>query len=644
MLTSFRRLTKSTIGTIVLALFGVAIVASFALADLSGLGVGAPSLSGNTLVKIGSFDVSDREMDGAMQRRLAQVRQENPEADYSSLGADFEPLLQGLVDQKTLQAFARKHGFVVSKRLIDAEIANIPGVKGLNGQFSQQSYEAFLTRQRMTDAELRDMIEGLVLQRLLLTPAATSPKVPIGIATPYASMLLEQREGEVAVVPIAAFAAGLNPTDAQLQQFYTASQNRYIVPEQRVIRIARIGPQQVAGVSATDAEIAQNYQANQATYGAKDIRVISQVVVPDRNVANQVAARAKGGQSFVDAVRPAGFSAADVSVGPQTRAEFTDLAGAQVAAAAFGASAGAIVGPVQSELGWHVVKVDSIQSQPGKSLAQARAEIAERINAEKRSAALADLHDKVQTAIDNGSNFDEAARAAGLPVTTTPLITAAGVARANAAFKLPPELAPAIVAGFELGASDEPVIEQLAGDSGFAMVAPAEIVPSAPAPLANIRDRVRTDWVQKQATDLARAAANKIVAAANGRASLADAVKQANRPLPPVQTLSARRIQISEMGDQAPEPLRMLFTIGQGKARAGADPDGRGFYIVKTAKLTPGNALNQPRLIGQVRQEFEQPLAQEYAQQFLASVRKALNVRRNEEAIAATKKRLLTGS
>ena len=46
-------------------------------------------------------------------------------------------------------------------------------------------------------------------QRLLLTPVAASGHVPLGMATPYASMLLEQREGEAAVIPTDLFKAGL---------------------------------------------------------------------------------------------------------------------------------------------------------------------------------------------------------------------------------------------------------------------------------------------------------------------------------------------------------------------------------------------------------------------------------------------------
>ena len=121
-----------------------------------------------------------------------------------------------------------------------------------------------------------------------------------------------------------------------------------MVPEQRVLKIAPIGPEQVANLTATPQEIQAYYDSHQDAYGAKDIRTISQAVVPDQKVAAGIAQRAKSGQSFVDAAKPAGLGAADVAVGEQTKAQFTDLAGTKVAAAAWGAQPGDVIGPIQS--------------------------------------------------------------------------------------------------------------------------------------------------------------------------------------------------------------------------------------------------------------------------------------------------------
>jgi peptidyl-prolyl cis-trans isomerase D len=625
----------------IMVLFVVLILASFAMGDIANIGSGNLGIGGGSgLAKAGSQQITDRDMSRAMERRLTQIRQQNPAADYAAIAGDFDPLLDSLIEQSSLQAFADKNGFVLSKRLIDAEIARIPGTRGLDGKFSEQAYRLLLAQQRMSDQELRQLIAQGLLQRMLLTPVATSARVPVDMAKPYASMLLEARQGDVANVPNSVFRAGLKPTDADVQRFYAANRARYMVPEQRVLRLARIGPEQVAGVAASDQEIAAYYHANQATYGAKDIRVISQAVVPDQAAATAIAARARGGASFVAATAPAGLSAADISVGPQTRSEFAALAGERVAAAAFGAQSGAIVGPIQSDLGWHVVKVESIRREGGKTLAAARSEIAAKLTTEKRKEALTDLVAKIEDAIAEGSNFTEAAAQAKLPVSETPLIVANGSARGNPSFKLPAEYAPALRTGFELAQDDEPVVEALTNTEGYVLVAPSRIVPAAPAPLASIRERVAEDWINQQASQRARAVATAIAAKAARGVPLAKAVAEAGVALPPIRPVATRRL---DLGADVPAPVRMLFSLGAGKSRLVADPQQRGYSLVKVNKVVPGNALNQPALIGRLQNEFQDAVAEEYAKQFLSAVRASVGTRRNEKAIAATKARITGG-
>src|SRR5437868_2157273 len=207
MLTFFRRVSKSKVGTWVMALVVVAIMGGFALADISNFGTGTLGfgMSSGTLARVGDRSVSERDMSDAMQRRLQQARQERPDADYANIMPDFGPILEDMIDERSLTAFADKYQFPLSKRLIDGEIAQIPSAKGLNGQFSEQSYRLFLSQQRLSDAQVREILAGGLTRRLLLTPIAAAGRVPLGVATPYASMLLEEREGEAAVIPIDAF-------------------------------------------------------------------------------------------------------------------------------------------------------------------------------------------------------------------------------------------------------------------------------------------------------------------------------------------------------------------------------------------------------------------------------------------------------
>lgn len=640
MLSAFRRLSKSAFGSILLILFLLAIAGSFALADVSNVGSGSFGIGGGKgLVQVGSEEISDRDMDGAMRLVLQQAQRQNPEATYSTIADQFDPVLEQLISERTLLAFGDDNGFQASRRLIDAQIAAMPQMRGLDGRFSQQAYAQFLQQQQISDAEFRRVIQSAVTQRLLLAPAAVDAKVPMGVARPYASMLLEAREGQLGLVPTDAFKAGLNPSDGDLQSFYAQNRQRYLVPEQRILKLAKISPDSVPGAAPTEAEIAQYYQANLATYAGSETRTISQAVVQDKRQADAIAARARSGAAFAAAAAPAGLAAEDVNLGPQTRAQFVGVANDAVAKAVFAAPKGAVVGPIRSDLGWHVVKIEDLRGASGRTLAQARGEIADLLTANKRKEALTDLVTRIEDQIMDGASFNEVVAAAKIPVTTTPPINSAGVSRTDASFRLPPEFAPALKTGFAMGADEDAEIVTLPDNGGYMVVAIDRVIEPSAAPLAEIKTRVREDWIRRKANDRARAIASEVAAKVARGTAMDKAMDEAGVPLPPVQPMSARRLQIGQANADAAVPLRMLFTLTQGKSRLVADPRGRGFMIIKTDKITPGNAMNTPMLIAQTQAEFQQSASNELGEQMLTAMKVDQGVKRNEEKITASKRR-----
>jgi peptidyl-prolyl cis-trans isomerase D len=104
--------------------------------------------------------------------------------------------------------------------------------------------------------------------------------------------------------------------------------------------------------------------------------------------------------------------------------------------------------------------------------------------------------------------------------------------------------------------------------------------------------------------------------------------------------MGARRIQIAEASGEVAPPMKLLFTLGQGKSQMVADAKGRGFFVVKVTKITPGNALIQPGLVSRMQNELQGALSQDYAQEFVAAVRADMKAKRNEDSIKALKKRI----
>jgi peptidyl-prolyl cis-trans isomerase D len=639
MLSAFRRGATKKIMLIVLGISLLALVVTGF--GTGGMGIGdIGSGSGSALASIGGEQVTAAEMSDQVNRQLDRAREQEPELDVAAFlrAGAYEEILQQLISQKALIAFADDVGITVSKRMIDGQIASIPAFKNLAGAFDATAFRAALQRERMSEEQLRRDLAASLIQRQLLLPVGAAVQVPQAMALQYTSLLLEQRSGTVGLVPSAAMGMGREPTNAEVATFYNENQARYTIPERRVIRYALIGPEQVASAARpTEAEIAANYQANQAKYGAKETRTLSQAILPTEAAARALAAKVAGGASFAQA------AGADlVALGAQTRSALANLASPAVADAAFAAPQGAVTAPLKSPFGWHVVHVDSVSSTPATPLAAVRGEIEAELGRQKSAQALNDLVTRVEEGISDGSSFEEVARAQKLTIQETPPVTAAGLQPGVAGWQLPPELRPLLKPAFDLSPDDEPVVEPIVPDQRFAAVQVARVIPGAPPPLQQIAAIVKSDLVKHRAGERAKAVAAALVAKINAGVPARQAFAESDIKLPAPEAVKARRIDIARPNQPVPPPLAMMFSLPKGKAKLLAAPQGAGWFVVHLEETVAGNALTAPQLIQATRGQFQRILGEEYAAQFTRAVEKGLKAKRNEDAIRAAK-RALTG-
>jgi peptidyl-prolyl cis-trans isomerase D len=641
MLSIFRRGVTAKIMLVILGIGLFAIV-------VTGFGTGGGGLgdmtgqNAGTIVSVGDEQIGTRDVTRQVNRQVERAQQERPDFDVGAFVR--AGLLDQTIDQMVSLAaaieFAREQGISASRAMIDGEIARIPAFRNLAGQFDQAVFEQALAREKMSAADLRREVERELIQRQLMLPAAGAPFVPEKIAHQYASLLLESRTGMIGVVPTGAMAAGKEPTDAEVAAFYQKNIGRYTVPERRAIRYAVFGRDNVAAAAkATDAEIQAAYRENAATYSARETRVLSQVVLPDEAAAKAFAQKVAGGTAFTQAAQQAGFGAADIAVGEQTKEAYARLSSAPVANAAFGAAKGATVGPIRGPIGWHVVRVDDVKTTAARPLAAVRGELAARIEQQKAGAALGDLAGRIENAVGDGATFDEVVQREKLTVHETPPLTSGGLAPGAPGWQAPAEVRPLLQPAFEVEPNSEPLVETLVPDQVFALFTVSNVVPAAAPPLAQIRDRVKADLAARNASERAKAVAASIASKINAGTPPAQAFAEAAVKLPAVQNVTAVRREISRQG-QVPPPLAMLFSLPRGKARTMAAPNGQGWFVVYLQNVVPGDASKEPGMTQAVRSQFGEIMSEEYWQQLTAAAKTRIKVKRNEDALKRLKQDL----
>lgn len=641
MISFFRRALSSWV---VLGLLGLILIAFVITGVGSPVGLGDGGISGRNIARVGGTSISESEAATRIQAQLDAIRQQQPGLDMTAFirrgGAD--EVIDQMINARAFEAFGRANGMHTSSRLVDAELATIQAFKGPTGSFDRATFLQVLQQRKLSESALREDIARDKMVSALIIPAAGAARMPGKLVTPYASLLLEQREGQIAVVPATAIAQGPPPTAAELSQFYARNEARYTVPETRVIRYALFDRSRFDAAGAPgDAEIAAAYKASAARYAGKETRSFTQAVVQSEATARKIVAATRSGSSFEDAAKAGGTDA--VNLAGQDQSAFAGLTSAAAARLAFTAKEGTILDPQKSPFGWNVIRIDAIVRTPGKSLAEVRGEIAASLAGGKGDAAMADFVTRLEDAVADGGTFEEVAKANGLTIVNTPPLTGGAIAPGQPGYKADPALTPVLRDAFQAEADDDAAVITVAPSRAYAFYDLARVIASAPRPLAQIRDQVINDLLQDRATRQARRIAEGIVARVSAGQPLSAAVAGAGIALPAPRPVSVKRLEIAQAQGQVPRTLQLLFSMAPKRAKLLAMEGGQGWYIVQLDTILPGNAASAPGLIEATQGEMARALGEEYVQQFATAVRADRKVSKDEDAIRRLK-RSLTGA
>ncbi|MFS0771361.1 peptidyl-prolyl cis-trans isomerase [Sphingomonas sp. 1P08PE] len=639
MLSFFRRVINSRVGIVVTFIVLGVIALAFAAGDVSNLAGSAGGLGGNDVAKVGSEEITVGELRQRATDEVAAARRTQPTADmaaYLQAGA-LEQALDRMIAATSLAVFGRDQGMVVSKRLVDGQIASIPALQGPTGKFDENLYRRILAERRLTDAGIRKDIALELLAQQLTAPTVGASLIGEQVARPYAALLLERRQGQAGFIPTAALPAGPAPMAAELQTFYARNLSRYRLPERRSLRYALVTPEQVrASVTPTEAEIAQAYQQNRATYQASEKRTVSQVIVADKAGADALAARVRGGASLQDAARAAGLEAATLT--SLDKAALAAQSSPAVADAAFAAQRGAVIGPIRSPLGFAVARVDAVEQVAARTLDQVRPALVAEIAQRKGTDALATLYDKIDDGLGGGATFDEAVKDAKLQPRSTPALTAEGI-DPTAPGQPDPALRPLLAAAFSAAEGDAPQLVQTGADGGFAIIAVGQVTPAAPRPLADIRDRVTADLIADRKRQAARRIAAQVLAAVNKGTPLSQAMAIAGNGSGQVRTLAGTRADLSRQ--QSPDPaMATLFSITPRSTRVLEAPDGSGWLVVRLDATQQVDPASNPAAIAGVRRDLGRLTGNEFVQQFARAARMQVGVKTDAGAMAKLKAEL----
>lgn len=373
---------------------------------------------GPVVASVGRTDIHQSEWDAAHKQEADRLRQQMPQLDAKLLDSPEarNGTLERLVRDRVIFAAASKARLVTSDEALARELqANpvIASLRGPDGKVDVARYRQILGQQGMTPETFENSVRADLSSRQVLAGVGGTA---FPVAAPSALALgawFEKRDIQVARFDAGTYAAKVTPTDAEIEAFYKANSQMFQAPEQASIEYVVLDIETVKkGVTVNEADLRTYFEQNAARTAGQEERRASHILITaakDAPADKREAAKKRAQELLAEITKnPAAFAdlARKNSQDPGSASKGGDLdffaRGAMVKPfeeAAFSLKKGETSGVVETDFGFHIIRVTDIKAPKVKTFEEVRPQLEAEVRTQQAQRKFAESADAFSNAV-----------------------------------------------------------------------------------------------------------------------------------------------------------------------------------------------------------------------------------------------------
>jgi peptidyl-prolyl cis-trans isomerase D len=623
MLDAIRNLTHGWIAKLILALITI----PFALFGIDSYLNGA---SNNVAVAtIGGDKITIQEFNSSIENVRNRLQQQGQKIDSEMLNSPAlkQSVLDGLITRRLVTQEVKQSHFRISDDQLSQHILDMPEFQE-NGKFSEDLYQKTLQQNKLTATNFENSIRHDMLMQQARDGIGNLAFAPVALTEHGLSYTFQQREVSVADVKAKDFLAKAEVTDAQVKAYYDANKNKFKVPEQVKLEFAVLSAAGLVGdMQVSDKEVLDFYQTNISKFQGDEQRQASHILIGFGSDKKAAETKAQGILNQLKA-NPKQFAELAIKNSEDTgsASKGGDLGsfgrGAMVKPfedAVFKMKPDQISGLVESEYGYHIIKLTGISGQ-SQSLEEVKPKIKAELLYQKAQNKYAELSNDFNNMVyEQFGSLKPVADKFHLQLQTTGWLSKVDGAKYFKSDKV-----------MELAFSDEVRKEKRNSEAvevtpnNLVSVRVVEYKPESPRSYAEVKDAIASLLKLEQSMKLAKAQGEATLAKLNAGTAV-----ESLEWIPSV-TVDRKNAQGLTEG-----VMNHVFKISTAKLPAFygfIDEATKSYTIVKV--LAVNNALaNNAESKKQAEAEFENALSAEYISAYAASLKAKEKIKVNTSVL-----------
>jgi peptidyl-prolyl cis-trans isomerase D len=304
----------------------------------------------------------------------------------------------------------------------------------VDGRFSKEKYYEVLDQNAIDPQRFEENQRRTLRQSQLQRGIGATAFVTPAEYRRYLNLYGELRRVAVATFEISSFAESVEITDADIQEYYDARPTEFQLPEAVDLEFIEVRRDELAANAViSDAELQKHYEASANRYLQDEQRQAHHILIPfgdDEAAASEQAralvARAQAGEPFEDLARQyskdGGTSGQGGDLGSIVQSQMPGAMGDAI----FSMRKGEIRGPVKSEFGFHIIRLDQIVPGGPLPLDQVRTELERELRDAQGDVEFRKKVRAISDALFDAKDLQSIATTAGLPVLSASGFTRSG--------------------------------------------------------------------------------------------------------------------------------------------------------------------------------------------------------------------------
>ncbi|MFN0315247.1 MAG: SurA N-terminal domain-containing protein [Burkholderiales bacterium] len=372
---------------------------------------------GDHVAVVGGDAITPGEFGRALRDRQDQVRQMMQGKANSEIlnGPEIKnQVVEQLVEQRLLLASAANARLGVSDLQLRDLIQQIPAFKDdVTGKFSKERYELLLQTRGLEPSSFEaDLRRDALISQVRESVAATG-FLPKAITERLAKIRGQQREVSQVIVSPVSFLAQAKLADDEAKQYYDKNPTAYTLPERARVEYVVLSLEAMQKqVAVKDEDVRKYYQDNASQFEQPEERRARHILLAvDAKASDEVRTKAKSqAAALLAEAKKDGVNFAELakknSQDPGSATEGGDLgffAKGRMAKpfdeAVFAMKAGDVVGPVETQYGYHVIRLEEINAGKRQPLEEVRAQIEEEVKKNVANREFAEKAEQLSTLV-----------------------------------------------------------------------------------------------------------------------------------------------------------------------------------------------------------------------------------------------------